>query len=359
MQELIKSNCFTKNYLVAKAKELSGDPKLIEKTIHAFALLGYLVQLEHNFIFKGGTSLLLHIQEIKILSIDLDIVYGGDLDEFTKKLSTIPGNSPFTGFDENERGDRGLPNRRHFKFFYSSSLSGTEESILLDVVLESPEYLPFIEKKTIETDLFETEIELKTNLPTIEGLLGDKLTAFAPHTIGVPFETSKGNSMTMQVIKQLYDIGELFDIASNFEDIKTAFNATFEKENSYRNSKFTKDQVLQDTVESCLALLKIRLKGYKNNEVSNFLEDGIKKISSHLLNDKFTVDAKAKITASKVFCIANLLLNEKNLDFGKDIYQSKKIGIIADVSLPKPYQLLNRLKPILPEAFYYIWQGVK
>jgi len=32
-------------------------------------MLGYLVQLEENFVFKGGTSLLLHVSKIKRLSI--------------------------------------------------------------------------------------------------------------------------------------------------------------------------------------------------------------------------------------------------------------------------------------------------
>ncbi|MCK5537907.1 MAG: hypothetical protein KAI79_13860, partial [Bacteroidales bacterium] len=183
--------------------------------------------------------------------------------------------------------------------------------------------------------------------------------AFAPHTIGVPFKTINDNSMAMQVVKQLYDIGELFDIASNFENFQTAFNATFEKENIYRDSKFTKEQVLQNTIDTCFSLLQIRLKGFKNNEVSDFLEDGIRKIDSHLLNDKFAVDTKAKITASKIFCITHLLLNRKSLDFGKDLYQSNEIKMLADISLPEPYKRLNRLKPILPEAFYYIWQGIK
>jgi len=263
--------------------------------------------VEENFVFKGGTSLLLHVPEIKRLSIDIDIILGNNIDEFIKKIKIIPGNTPFTRIEENERGFRGLPNRKHFKFYYNSSLSGKEESILLDTVLDDPSYIPLIETKLIKTDLFETDTKLQVTVPTIEGLLGDKLTAFAPHTIGVPFVTGKGNSMTMQIIKQLYDIGELFDIATSFEDIKTAFTATFEKENGYRDNQFTKEQVLQDSIDTCLTLLQIRLKGFKNNEISNHLEDGIKKIDSHLLNDKFMVDKKAKITASKVFCIANLL----------------------------------------------------
>lgn len=359
MDVFIKQSCFNKKWLKSKAAELSGDPVLVEKTIHAFALLGYLVQLEENFVFKGGTSLLLHVPHIKRLSIDIDIIFGGDIEKFIKNIETIVGNTPFISFEENERKYRGLPNRRHFKFFYNSSLSGKEESILLDIVLDDPEYIPFTENKLIQTNLFEIETELQVKIPTIEGLIGDKLTAFAPHTIGVPFETSKKNSMTMQVIKQLYDIGELFDIASNFRNIQKSFDVTFIKENGYRNSAFSREQVLQDTINTCLSLLQIRLKGFKSDKVSDFLEDGIRKIDSHLLNDKFSVDRKAKITTSKIFCIANLLLNGKDFDFKNIFHQSDKIKELIDVALPAPYERLNRLKPILSEAFYYLWQGTR
>lgn len=359
MQELLKPECFTEKWLKNSSKELSGDPVLFEKTAHAFALLGYLVQLEENFIFKGGTSLLLHVSQIKRLSIDIDIIYGGEVAEFVDKLKTIPGNTPFTRLEENERGYRGLPNRRHYKFFYNSSLSGREASILLDVVLDDPSHIPFVETKLIKTAVFEIETELSVKVPTIEGLIGDKLTAFAPNTIGVPFQTKNGNSMVMQVVKQLYDIGELFDIASNLEDILDSYNATFEKENSYRDRLFTKAKVLQDSIDTCLALLQIRLKGYKNNATSDYLEDGIKRIDSHLLNDKFSADSKAKITAAKVFCISNLLLKEKTFDFSKNRYSDDKIELIKEITLQEPYTRLNRIKQILPEAFYYIWRGIK
>ena len=359
MQALIKSYCFTEKWLTSKTKEVSGDPTLIEKTVHAFALLGYLVQLEENFIFKGGTSLLLQVPEIKRLSIDIDIIFGGDIEKFISKLEKIPGNNPFIRFEENEREFRSLPNRRHFKFFYNSSLSAKEEYVLLDIVMENPDYIPFVETKKIKTNLFEIETKLFVKIPTIEGLLGDKLTAFAPHTIGVPFIKSENNSTTMQVIKQLYDIGELFDIATNFEHIEKAYNATFEKENEYRDNKFTREEVLQDTINVCLNLLQIRLKKYRENNISNYLEDGIKRIASHLIGDKFTTDSKAKITAAKTFCIANLLLTGEKFDFQNDLYQEKNIEKLAKINLPEPYIKLNRLKPILPEAFYYICSGIK
>lgn len=359
INDLINSKCFSKEWIISKSKEFSGDPILIEKTIRAFALLSYISQFEENFIFKGGTSLLLHVPKIKRLSIDIDIIYGDNIENFISKLSDIPKSSDFIKFDENFRGHRGLPNRRHFKFYYNSVISGKEESVLLDIVLGYPNYIPFVETKRIIIDLFEVNSELLVKLPSIEGLLGDKLTAFAPETIGVPFVTKNGNLMVMQVIKQLYDIGELFDIASDFEKLKIAFDVTFNKENEYRGAKFTKEQALQDTIDTCLNLLQIRLKGFKRNQITDYLEEGVSRISSHLLKDRFLVEGKAKITASKVLFIANSIKNGIAINFKTDKYSDDKFLILEAITLPKPYERLNRLKPILPEAFYYIWKALE
>ena len=77
-----------------------------------------------------------------------------------------------------------------------------------------------------------------------------------------------------------------------------------------------------------------------------------------MVKNKFTTDSEAKITASKVFYVANSIKMGKNISFEKIRYSSDKIGQIKDVVLPSPYDKLNRLKPILPEAFYYIWQAI-
>ncbi len=359
IQNFIKNSCFTADWIKTKKEDLLGDPILIEKTINAFALLGYLVQTETNFVFKGGSSLLLHLSQIKRLSIDIDIIFGGDLKEFKMKLEQIPGNIPFVRFEEDERGDKGLPNRKHFKFFYISSISNNEDYVLLDIVFENPSYIPFNESKVIKSDFFETEIELSVKVPSIEGLLGDKLTAFAPHTIGVPFITEKGKSMTMQVVKQLFDIGELFNIASNFENIETAFKETYKKENIYRKNIFTVEQVLQDTIDISISLCHIRLKGFESTNDTDNIEDGVKRLSSHLIKEYFRIDFEAKITAAKVFYVANSIKTGKSIFFDKIRYSSDKIENIKDVILSTPYEKLNRLKQILPEAFYYIWQGSK
>lgn len=117
---MLSSRCFTSEWIKQKQKDLLiKSPGILEKSIHAFALLAHLSESGLPFIFKGGTSLLLHLKQIRRLSIDIDIVCGvskGDLDSL---LKSIEKKHPFTGYAEDDRGQQGLPNRRHFKFFYN------------------------------------------------------------------------------------------------------------------------------------------------------------------------------------------------------------------------------------------------
>lgn len=50
------------------------DPKLIEKVIYALTLLEQLQLHNLNFVFKGGTALLLATETPKRFSIDIDII---------------------------------------------------------------------------------------------------------------------------------------------------------------------------------------------------------------------------------------------------------------------------------------------
>jgi hypothetical protein len=53
---MIASHCFQPEWICSCREALGGgDPILIEKTIHAFALLDLLAQTGLPFVFKGGT----------------------------------------------------------------------------------------------------------------------------------------------------------------------------------------------------------------------------------------------------------------------------------------------------------------
>ena len=69
---VIKKKCFKNNWITNKYQEMNIDPILVEKAIYAFELLGDLIENGVDFIFKGGTGLMLLISGFKRLSIDIE-----------------------------------------------------------------------------------------------------------------------------------------------------------------------------------------------------------------------------------------------------------------------------------------------
>lgn len=146
---MIVENSFTKEWIQAKHRAYKGaDPGLIEKQIYAFELLHCLIKSKKEFVFKGGTSLHLILPDHRRLSTDLDIVGAFALDE----LSGLVAKSRFSRVEENLRKDSIIP-KRHFKFFYSSSIDGRETYVLLDT-LEQSHTFPKLEKRPITSKLF-------------------------------------------------------------------------------------------------------------------------------------------------------------------------------------------------------------
>lgn len=116
--KLIHPKCFTLKWIQQKREEFGNvDPGILEKSIHALALLTHLSDSGLDFVFRGGTSLLLHLKAIHRLSIDIDIVCNEFPEKLLSVLESISEKHPFVGFKEDIRGARGLPNRRHFQFF--------------------------------------------------------------------------------------------------------------------------------------------------------------------------------------------------------------------------------------------------
>lgn len=87
---MLSKECFTLKWIEKiKNDNAPADPTIIEKTIYAFELLSTLSELELDFIFKGGTSLLLLVNTPKRLSIDVDISTTESKEQVEKKLNEI------------------------------------------------------------------------------------------------------------------------------------------------------------------------------------------------------------------------------------------------------------------------------
>lgn len=197
-----------KNFGEEHIRELQGishrDPVLLERAVYAFGLLEALAKVGMPFIFKGGTCLMLLMEHPRRLSTDIDIIVEPEtnLDKYLDRASEI---FPFKDVEEQKRIGKNNIEKRHFKFTYDSPINNRPFYILLDVLFEHNHYSELVQKE-IQNDLLLTEPEyLTVSLPSANCILADKLTAFAPHTTGIPLNSGKD----MEVMKQFYDVSSL------------------------------------------------------------------------------------------------------------------------------------------------------
>ena len=101
---------------VAKDNKIK-DIALVEKTIRAFSLLEALARSGCPFLFKGGSSLMLHLDTGKRLSIDIDIICppGTRIEDYLEKYSEEYGFGEVKLVERISRTD--IP-KQHAKFFY-------------------------------------------------------------------------------------------------------------------------------------------------------------------------------------------------------------------------------------------------
>ena len=216
---MLKPENYTHEHIAALRASTGADPSILERTVFAFGLLEAIRRVGLPFIFKGGTSLLVLLDNPRRLSTDIDIIVkpGTDIDSFIRKAGSL---FPFQSVKENIR--KGINNieKRHFRFHFLSPESGREISILLDVVFEESPYANVI-SMPVQNSLLASEGEdLYVSLPDQNCILGDKLTAFAPHTTGIPFGIGK----ELEIIKQMYDCWVLIQEMDNYPIVSEVYH---------------------------------------------------------------------------------------------------------------------------------------
>jgi len=85
--------------------------------IYALSLLESLQKSDLEFIFKGGTALMLLLQEPKRFSIDIDIIMQQKPDDIFGLLTDTIDESPFTRMEEDIRSSQSKIDKAHFKFY--------------------------------------------------------------------------------------------------------------------------------------------------------------------------------------------------------------------------------------------------
>jgi len=346
---MIKKKCFKNNWITNKYQEMNIDPILVEKAIYAFELLGNLIENSITPIFKGGTGLMLLIPGFKRLSIDVDIVSESGNQNLNNAFNKIIREGVFNRWEENKRSFNYKITKRHLKFYYTSSIEKRESYILLDIVQSNYSFFDTI-KKSIDLPLFEVETEIKVIVPTINSYMGDKLTAFAPKTIGIPF----GKNKSMEIIKQLFDLGILFEHITDLKEIAQTYKNISQIEASYRDIKAPINMFLDDSINTSFLICQLDFRGSIKNEYTKELRDGTRRIKSHILDGNYSL-LNAKEDASKVACIASLIRdNRLNVNIEDLKLERKYFDKIKDINLPNEFNILNKLKIVSPESFY-LW----
>lgn len=343
--EQIKNRKFLEESINELKKTNSkADIQLLEKTIGALYLVESLVNSGLNFVFKGGTSLVLLLNEIKRFSVDVDIITEEDkqtVNECIKRI--IESQNLFTKYEENKRNNSASKRMEleHYKFFFNSVTDNSEKYILLDVAYESNKY-PETINKNIECLKLNVSSEYIVKLPSVESILGDKLTVLAPNTTGIHYNSDK----ELELMKQLYDVDKLFNEAEYIDIVKKSFINIANREIKYRKLKeITNEDVLEDIRDFCIDTIL-----QNNIENQHDVNIGMKKLQGFIIENKFRREQEVLTAVGKVLYLMKLIKNDE-----KKIERYSKEIKLKDIIIPEKFKkILKKMNNYNEEAYYYI-----
>lgn len=336
---------YTMENIMELKKKYKKDPGLLERVMYAFGLLEALSMVEMPFIFKGGTCLMLLTEHPRRLSTDIDIIVepGTDIDYYIAEASKL---FPFKRVEEQIRIGKNKIEKRHFKFIYDSPMKGAEFYILLDAVFTENIYEAVVEKE-IKNELLIVENEpIVVTVPSADCILGDKLTAFAPHTTGIPFGIDK----ELEIMKQMYDVVTLSDVLQNQKEMEITYKRTALEEIAYRGINATPEDVLRDTIRSAACIIG---KGDSDAEEYPLYLSGAKSLDNHVLGGRYSGEIAALQACKAMYLAACVLTGSR---FKKIAHPEEYID--ANIGKTK-YKKLSYIKKYKLESYGYLVEAVQ
>lgn len=323
----------------------SANYGLAEKMIYAFTLLEQLALNKLSFIFKGGTSLALLMPELQRFSKDIDIQMDRRPENLENIFDNIVANTTFTRWEPSLREPEFDIPKEHFKFYYIMSRPGrfSEEPILLDILYGESSY-PSVQQIDLNHSLLHTEKPFtEVTLPTIEGITGDKLTAFSPQTLGIPF----GKNKSVEIMKQLFDLDQLLGYCEQWKDVAQSFYHTANTVAGYYQKEVAPDDVVDDILQTAFIL---GMRGKVEKGYFQEMKQGIVGLNNYLMARRFTLPGA--ITASAR--IARLAISIKlGIDYKPISLQSIDPNNLKKQNLNHPQ--FNALNKPLKKGYTEAW----
>lgn len=350
---MINHNCTSLEWITkVSALHNNADKILVEKVIRALMLLEGLAVSGLEFCFKGGTATMLLLEKPRRMSIDIDIIVPDANADIPATLDKVCAQQGFTGWEAVERQNKGLIHKTHYKLYFLSNVSrAREQFILLDVLHEQVGYSKTIQKPLTSSFIENEDAAVLVTLPDINNITGDKLTAFSPNTIGIPYNKG-GYDRGMEIIKQLYDLSCLYEQVDDISIVREVFERFCAVESKYREHGFSPEAVLEDAQINALSICF--RKAYDERCQYEVLSKGAKQVNGFIFSERFS-NEKAMVHAAKVAYLVELVkqgINQKVLFDPAIDMRNWQISLPSDTRI-------NKVKKSSPEGFFYLYHMVQ
>jgi hypothetical protein len=270
-----------------------------EKATSAMKYLEVLTKEGFTPLFKGGTCAQLFIpSEFQRLSIDLDIASSNERElaeaiELTKKKGY--------SFERwKKHPDPNLPLIR----YTITSPEGTD--FYLDEMLKVPAYKTQTTK--LNTSYFSSDATVLT--PTLQSMIGDKLTTIGPHTVGRELNARAG---AIEYAKHIYDISQLLALPTDIDEVFKAYVTVVDYQKAIRPKRVI---TIENSIEDLLYVARLLAisgqdgKTMENKEMAQhmqYIKNGIQGIGNFLIGDNKFGPNHARVAGGQIALIGMAL----------------------------------------------------
>jgi uncharacterized protein YozE (UPF0346 family) len=353
---MIQPHTYTTEWLDAKVKQYEANSyDLAEKMTYAFTLLEQLRMKGLDFIFKGGTSLLLMLDHFHRFSKDIDILMPSKPENLKDIFDAVIADTAFIRWEPSERkNDEFQVPKEHYKFIYQQSKPGKYpgQPVLLDIIYVESTYPATQTMPVIHPFLQTVAPFADVTVPTFDSITGDKLTAFAPATIGIPI----GRGKAVEIAKQLFDLNLLVDKIGSPETVAKSFEQTAAMVIKYYQKEYTYTEVYQDIIDTAFVMAMM---GKHNPDLFSEIKTGVAALSQYLSRKTSFGYNVALTAAAKIAYLATCLKSGKQPQ--KLDWKTVNLEELQTVRIEhETYAVLNKaLKAGYPEAWWYWLQIIK
>jgi hypothetical protein len=219
---------------------------LCELVVHCLELVARLGRLLIPFRFKGGNSLLVLLENPQRFSIDVDIATSAPKELLVQAVEQVVAEAaPFNRWESRQPKTKPWLPLISFKLFFPSCYRPPEEAyVMLDAVLKPAPYPG--ERRAVRCGaLYAADQEVE--VPTVAGLIGDKLLTISPSTLGIPL----GRGKEAQRLKHVFDVACLSRLAFDRRELEESLAGCQEQEESIQGRSFPFSMIAQDTKRFC------------------------------------------------------------------------------------------------------------